>query len=87
MERQVILSFPPVSLVLVPATHWHSQYPCPRSDIAALLYDIYNADILKQRLIGASSEMHLFPAKVGAYYAPGPTQPPRIPISREMSMV
>jgi hypothetical protein len=43
--------------------------------------DIYNAYILKQRSIGANSEMYFFPAKVGANYAPGPTQPPRMPNS------
>jgi hypothetical protein len=52
-----------------------------------LLYDIQNACILKQRLIGASSELHLFSTKVGAKYAPGPTQPPRMPNFQEVSMV
>ena len=42
---------------------------------------IYNAYILKQRSIGATSEMHLFPAKVGAKYAVGPTEPLRSKIS------
>ena len=56
---------PPVSLVWLPPTHRHSQYPCPEFDTAALLHNIWKACILKQRLIGASSEMHLFPAKVG----------------------
>jgi hypothetical protein len=60
--------------------------PCPKFDLAALLYNIYNAYILKQRSIGATSEMHLFPAKVGAKYAPGPTQPPRMPNFQQMSM-
>jgi len=46
-----------------------------------------NSYILKQRSIGASSEMHLFPAKVGAKYALGPTQPPRMPNFQQMSMV
>ena len=32
--------------------------------------------MLKQRSIGVSSEMHLFPAKMGAKYASGLTQPP-----------
>jgi hypothetical protein len=36
--------------------------------------NIYNAYILKQRSIGATSEMHPFPAKVGAKYAAGPTE-------------
>jgi hypothetical protein len=40
-------------------------------------YNIYNAYILKQRSIGATSEMHLFPAEVGAKYAAGPTEPPQ----------
>jgi hypothetical protein len=52
-----------------------------------LLYDINDAYILKQGLIGASLEMHLFPAKVGANYAPGPTQAPRMPNFQQMSMV
>jgi hypothetical protein len=65
---------------------WHSQYPCPKFDIAALLYDIYYAYILKQRSIEASSEMHLFPAKVGAKYAAGPTHPPRMPYFQQMPM-
>ena len=43
--------------------------------------------ILKQGSIGATSEMHLFPAKVGAEYAPGPTQPLRTPNFQQMSMV
>jgi hypothetical protein len=51
-----------------------------------MLYDIYKAYILKQRLIGATSEMYLFPAKVGAKYAPGPTQPPRMSNFQQMSM-
>jgi hypothetical protein len=72
------LSFAPVSLVRVPPTHWHSQYPCPKFDIAALFYDIYNAYILKQRLIGVSSVFNVFPAKVGAKFAKGPTEPPRM---------
>jgi hypothetical protein len=38
------------------------------------------AYILKQMLTGASSELRLFPAKVGAKYAPDPTQPPRMSI-------
>jgi hypothetical protein len=36
---------------------------------------LYNAYALKQRLTGASSEMHLFPAEVSANYAPGPRMP------------
>jgi len=85
MERQKLLSFSTLSLVWVPSTCRHSQYPCPKFDIAALLYNIYNANILKQRSIGATLEMHLFPAKVCAKYAkyanyaPGPTEPPRMP--------
>ena len=71
--------FNPVSLVWVPPIRRHSQYPCPRFDIAALLNENYTVYILKQRSIGASSEMYLFPAKVGAKYAPGPTQPPKMP--------
>ena len=46
-----------------------------------------SAYILKQRSIGATSEMHLFPAKVGAKYAPGPTKPPRMQKFQQMSMV
>jgi hypothetical protein len=57
MERQ-ILSFTPVSLVWVPPIPRHSQYPCPKFDIAALLNDICNAYILKQRSIGASSDLY-----------------------------
>ena len=64
-----------------------SQYPCPKFDLAALLYNIYNAYIVKQRSIRATLEMHLFPAKVGAKYALGPTQPPRMPNFQQMSMV
>ena len=60
------------------STRRQSQHPCPKFDIAALLYDIYNACILKQRSNGASSEMHLFPAKVGANYAPRSPQECRI---------
>jgi hypothetical protein len=76
-----------VSLVWVPPTRWCSQYPCPKFDIAALLYDINNAYILKQRSIGASSEIYVFPAKVGAIYAAGPTQPLRMPNFQKMSKV
>ena len=43
--------------------------------------------ILKQRSIGATSEVYLFPAKVGAKYAPGPTEPPRMPNFQQVSMV
>jgi hypothetical protein len=64
-----------------------SQYPCPKFDIAALLYDIYNAYILKQRSIGATSEMYLFPAKEGAKYAAGPTKLPKMPNFQQMSMI
>jgi len=71
----------------VPPTRRHSQYPCPKFDIAALLDNIYNAYILKQRLIGAISEMHLSPAKVGAKYAAGPTQAPRMPKFQQMKMI
>jgi len=50
----------------VSASHSQAlQYPCPKFDIAALLYNIYNAYILKQRSIGATSDVHLFPARVG----------------------
>jgi hypothetical protein len=52
-------------------------------DIAALLYNIYNACILKQRSIRATLEMHIFPAKVGAKYALGPRSPPECQISRK----
>jgi hypothetical protein len=55
------------------------QYPCPKFDISALLINIYYAYVLKQRSIGATSKMHLFPAKVGAKYAAGPTEPPIMP--------
>jgi len=34
--------------------------------IAALFNDIHNAHTLKQSLFGASSEVHIFPAKVDA---------------------
>jgi hypothetical protein len=71
----------------VPPTHRLSQYPCLKFDIAALLDEIYNAYILKQRLIEASSEMYLSLAKVGAKYAAGPTQPPRMLNFQQMSMV
>jgi hypothetical protein len=71
----------------VPSTRRLSQYPCPKLDLAALLYSIYNAYILEERLIGASSKMYLFPAKVGAKYAPGPTQPSRVPNIQQMSKV
>jgi len=54
--------FIPFVFVWVPSTRRHSQYPCPKFDIAALLYNIYNANILKQRSIGETSKMHLFPA-------------------------
>jgi len=37
--------FSPVSLVWVPPTRRHSQYPCPKFDIAALLNNIYSAYI------------------------------------------
>jgi hypothetical protein len=47
--------FSPVSLVWVPPTCRHSQYPCPKFDLALL--------------------PSLFPAKVGAKYAPGPAEP------------
>jgi hypothetical protein len=47
-------------------TRQDSQYPCPKFDVTALLYNIYQAYILKQRSIGAASEMHIFPAKAGA---------------------
>ena len=47
----------------------------------------YNAYILKQRSIGATSEKHFFPAKVGAKYAAGPTEPPRTPKFQQMSMI
>ena len=73
VERRNVQTVSPVSLVWVPPTRRHSQYPCPKYDIAVLLYNIFNACMLKQRLIGANSEMHLFPAKVGVKYAPGPT--------------
>jgi len=81
MERQVFLSSLPLSLVWVPSTRRHSQYPCPKSDIAALLCNIYNAYILKQRSIGATSEMLHFLVKVGAKYAAGPTEPPECQVS------
>jgi hypothetical protein len=42
---------------------------------------------MKQRSIRATSEMHLFPAKVGAKYAPGPTEPPRMPNFQQMSII
>ena len=56
MERHSFLSFPPVSLVWVPPTRRLSQYRCPKLDLAALLNNIYNAYILKQSSIGATSE-------------------------------
>jgi len=68
MERQIFMSFSPLSLVWVPSIRRHSQHPCPKLGIAAWLYNIYNAYILKQRSIGATSETHLLPAKVGAKY-------------------
>jgi hypothetical protein len=79
----MFLSFSPVSHA--PAL----PVPCPKLDIAALLYNTYNAYILKQRLIGPTSEMHRFPANVGAKcakYAPGPTESPRMPKFQKMSM-
>jgi hypothetical protein len=48
---------------------------------------MYDAYILKHRSIGATSEMHLFPAKVGAKNAAGPTEPPRMPKFQQMSMI
>jgi len=48
---------------------------------------MYNAYILKQRSIRATSEIHLFPAKVGAKYAAGPIEPPRMPNFQQMSMI
>jgi len=42
---------------------------------------------MRQTLISATSEMHLFPAKVGAKYAAGPTEPPRMPNFQQMSMI
>jgi hypothetical protein len=57
MERQICLSFSPVCLVLLLPTRWLSQYPCPQTDLAAVLCNIYNAYILEQRSIGAISEM------------------------------
>ena len=85
-ERQIFL-FIPCVYVWVPSTRQRSQYPCPKFDITALVYNIYNAYILKKRPIGATSDMHLFPAKVGAKYAAGPTEPPRMPNFQQMSMI
>jgi len=64
-ERHIFLFIPCVPCVS--ASHSPPfPVPLPQIDITALLYNIYNAYILKQRSIGATSEMHLFPAKVGA---------------------
>jgi len=62
MERQIYLSFSPVSVVWVPPTCRLSQYPCPKFNLAALLCNIYTAYILKHRSIGATSDIHLFPS-------------------------
>ena len=51
-EWQIFLSFSSVSLVWVPPTRRHFQYPCPKFEFTALLYNIYNAYILKQRSMG-----------------------------------
>ena len=75
VERQIFLSFPPVSLVWAPSTRRLSQYPCPIFDLAALVYNIYDAYILKQRSIGATLEMHLFPAKFPAKLWSGTDHP------------
>ena len=70
------LSFPPVSDVPCVSASHSSAFPVPLLQIrlaAYVTFNIYNAYILKQRSIRATSEMHLFPAKVGAKYAPCPT--------------
>ena len=71
-------SFSPVSPVWVPFTGFPST-PAPNTTLLHC-YDIYNASILKQMLIGVSSEMHLFPAKVGAKSHRAPHSPPECQI-------
>jgi len=83
VEQQIFMSFPPVSLVWVPPTRRLSQYPCPKFDLAALLYNIYNAYILKQRLIRATSEMHFSLPKWVQITHRAPHSPPECRNSRK----
>jgi len=85
MEQQIFVFSPFVPCVSAfhlptfPVTlpnNWHCN-----------IVNIYNAYILKQRSIGVTWEMHLFPAKVGAKYAAGPTEPPRMPNFQQMPMI
>ena len=86
MERQNICRFPLCPLCECLPLAGISSTPAPNSTSSIVIY-IYNAYILKQRSIGATSEMHLSPAKAGAKYVPGPTEPPRLPIFQQMSML
>ena len=87
VDRQIFYVFSPC-VPCVSASH-SPAFPVPLSQIwpAALLYNIYNAYLLKQSSIRVTSEMHFFPAKVGAKYALDPTQPPRTPNFQQISMV
>jgi len=74
------------SLVWVPPIVGIPSTPDPNSTFQHC-YNIYDAYILKQRSIRTTLEMHLFPAKLGAKYVPGPTEPPRMPNFQQMSTV
>jgi hypothetical protein len=91
MERQIFLFFPCPLCECLPLAGIPST-PAPISTlqycyVTYIMLISYNAYILKQRSIGATSEKHFFPAKVGAKYAAGPTEPPRMPNFQQMSMI
>jgi len=61
----------------VPSTRWHSQYPCARFDIAALLSDIYNAYILQQEVDRGKFRIVPFPCQRGCKIRTGPHTAPQ----------
>ena len=81
------LSFPPVSLVWVTPTRRHSQYPCPEFDTAALLSKLIIMLVSWSRDWSRQLKNAPFPCQSGCKYAPGPTEPPRMPNFQQMSMI
>jgi len=79
MEKQFFLPFSPFPCVPCVSTSHSPAFPvpCPKFDLAALLYNMYNAYILKQRSIGASSINVPFPCQSGCKLRTGPHTAPQ----------
>jgi len=77
MERQ-LLPFSPVSLVWVPSTRRHSQYPCPKSDIVALLHNICNDELYPEAEVDQGNLRNApFSCQSGCKIRSGPHRTPQ----------